>query len=155
MVEVVEPFSGECARRGIGLGVDDYVVGWAGNGFYVDEVLQSEGFRDYQGRLHCRSYSVAAGERLEADVPEHTLLVVAYPGQTDLTDCVKSGKLEWTAPTGKDCKVFVISTTASPELHPDYGKRLVEAYFNRFEEKLDEQGRKGLNYFFKTNCITT
>lgn len=142
-------FSGECARRGIGLGVDDYVVGWAGNGFYVDEVLQSEGFHNYQGRLYCRSYSVAAGERLEADVPEHTLLVVAYPGQTDLTDCVKSGKLEWTAPTGKDCKVFVISTTASPELHPDYGKRLVEAYFNRFEEKLDEQGRKGLNYFFQ------
>ena len=142
-------FSGECARRGIGLGVDDYVVGWAGNGFYVDEVLQSEGFRNYQGRLHCRSYSVAAGERLEADVPEHTLLVVAYPEQTDLTDCVKSGKLEWTAPTGKDCKVSVISTTASPELHPDYGKRLVEVYFNRFEEKLDEQGRKGLNYFFQ------
>lgn len=142
-------FSGECARRGIGLGVDDYVVGWAGNGFYVDEVLQSEEFRDYQGRLHCRSYSVAAGERLEADVPQHTLLAVAYPEQTNLTDCVKSGKLEWTAPTGKDCKVFIISTSASPELHPDYGKRLVEAYFNRFEEKLDEQGRKGLNYFFQ------
>ena len=31
-------FSGECVKKNIGLGVDDYVVGWAKNGFYVDEV---------------------------------------------------------------------------------------------------------------------
>lgn len=38
-------FSGECAKKGIGLGVDDYVVGWAKNGFYVDEVLQRSDFK--------------------------------------------------------------------------------------------------------------
>lgn len=142
-------FSGECAKRNIGLGVDDYVVGWAKNGFYVDEVLQAPELCNYQGRLHCKRYDVEAGDKLKVEVPARTLFVVAYPERTDLTSYVKDGRLEWTNKASGKQTVYVLSTTASPELHPEYGKRLVDAYFNRFEEKLDEQGRKGLNYFFQ------
>ena len=93
-------FSAQCAERGIGLGLDDYVVGWRGNGLYVDEVVGRSDFQHYQGRL------------------------VQNPDGS-------------------------ISTVASPELHPDYGKRLVEAYFGRFEQRLDSAGRRGMNYFFQ------
>lgn len=142
-------FSGECAKRNMGLGVDDYVVGWAKNGFYIDSILQSPDLCDYQGRLHCASYTVEAGDKLNVALPPHTLSVVAYPAGLDLSSCVKGDKLEWSC-DGMGCqKVYVISTSASPELHPQYGKRVIDAYFNRFEEELDEQGKKGMNYFFQ------
>ena len=34
-------------------------------------------------------------------------------------------------------------------LHPDYGKTLVDVYFNRFENKMDSVGKAGMNYFFQ------
>lgn len=142
-------FSGECAKKNIGLGVDDYVVGWANNGFYVDEVLKSTDFQTYQGRLHCQVYTVDSGQKLNIKLPLHTLSVVAYPLQKDLGSFIKDEKLEWYCNVKDTQKVYVIFTTASPELHPDYGKKLVDVYFNRFEEKLDEQGKKGMNYFFQ------
>ena len=142
-------FSAECAKRDIGLGVDDYVVGWPQNGFYVDEVLQSPDFLNYPGRLHCQSYQAEPGKTLEINLPENTLEVISFPQKEELTSRITEGKLKWTCPDGEAQKLYVISTTPSPELHPEYGSRMVDVYFNRFEKKLDEQGRKGLNYFFQ------
>lgn len=110
-------YSAACARRGIGLGLDDYVVGWAGNGHYVDEVLQSDGFRDFQGRL--------------VMVRKDTATVVPTDHVVTQNDSC------W------------ICTRPSPELHPDYGKRLIEVYFSRFEQRMDPSGREGMNYFFQ------
>ena len=131
------------------LGVDDYVVGWPQNGFYVDEVLQSPDFLNYPGRLHCQSYQAEPGKTLEINLPENTLEVISFPQKEELTSRITEGKLKWTCPDGEAQKLYVISTTPSPELHPEYGSRMVDVYFNRFEKKLDEQGRKGLNYFFQ------
>lgn len=142
-------FSGECAKRNIGLGLDDYVVGWAKNGYYVDEVLSKPGFLNYQGRLHCKDYTVLPGEQLNVALPGYVLSVMAYPGKKDLSRYVKNGRLQWKSQLDKKEKVYIVYTTASPELHPQYGKEIVEAYFNRFENKLDAQGKKGLNYFFQ------
>lgn len=142
-------FSRECAKRGIGLGVDDYVIGWARNGFYVDEVLKSPGFRDYQGRLHCVRHVVEPKGGLDVAIPERAICVVAHPGGIDLAPQVKNGRLKWKSPSDKRLTVYVVSTSASPELHPEYGRRLVDAYFGRFEKKLDRQARAGLNYFFQ------
>lgn len=140
-------FSDECARRNIGLGLDDYVVGWARNGYYVDEVLQGEDFRKYQGRLNCKGYNLAAGEQADIQLPANFLCAVAYPDMTNISNLAVDGKLRWKAP--KACTLYVMHTTPSPELHPQYGNRIVETYFNRFEEKLDDEGRKGMNYFFQ------
>lgn len=119
----------------------------------MDEVLEMSDIRSYQGRLHCQSYTVNPGKSLSLKLPEHTLTVITYPGMIDLTSLAIDGCLEWNCDAKEEQKVYVISTTSAPELHPQYGKRLVEAYFNRFEERLDKQGKKGLNYFFKMNCI--
>ena len=64
-------FSGECARRGMGVGVDDYVIGWAGNGYYVDELRADKGFSNYQGRLKFQSYNVKKGDTLRLDIPDN------------------------------------------------------------------------------------
>ena len=44
-------FSGKCAEKGIGMGMDDYVVAFPGNGEYVDSILAQPSFRNYPGRL--------------------------------------------------------------------------------------------------------
>ncbi len=44
-------FSGECARRGMTVGLDDYVFQSPGNGFWTDEVADLPAMKSYQGSL--------------------------------------------------------------------------------------------------------
>ncbi len=142
-------FAGECAERGMGVGVDDYVIGWADNGYYVDELRADSGFANYQGRLKMDTHSVPPGGTIDVALPKRLVAVVAYPGGEDLQDCVKDGRLVWRSVADKERKVFVVHTEPSYELHPEYGRRLVDVYFNRFEERLSPQGRRGMNFFFQ------
>ena len=97
-------FSGACADRGMGLGLDDYTVGWYGNGYYPDEVYNQPKYKNYQGKLDITAHPVAAGATLTLTLPEHTVSVVALPEHNqkekpiDLTATTGAGKLTWTAP---------------------------------------------------------
>ena len=117
-------FSEKCAEYEIGLGLDDYVIASPGNGFKVDEALSAPGLKEYQGRLQKKR--IAAGETL----PENVLKVKEYGDSVD-----------------------VYYTVPSPELHPDYGKLMVEKYFQPFEDAMDVQGLDGMNYFFQDELI--
>ncbi len=114
-------FSGLCADRGMGVGMDDYVFALPGNHDFMDRALSTPGFETYQGRL--KTVTVPAG----APLPEHTL--TTYPAADD--------------------SVTAIFTSASPVLHPDLGRRIIEVYFQPFEDHMDARGRKGMNYFFQ------
>ena len=142
-------FSGKCAEKGLGLGLDDYVIGWADNGYYVDELRADKQFSNYQGRLQIKAYTIAPYAVLEAEMPEHLISVTAYPSQKKLEQHITKNKLTWKSDCKETQKVYVVYSEASYELHPEYGKRLVNAYFSRFEQQMDENGRKGMNYFFQ------
>lgn len=114
-------FSGMCADRGMGTGLDDYVFAWPGNHNFMDDVYHSDGMDAYQGRLVCGTFAKGA----------------ELPG-TVLTS----------EPKGDD-SLNVIFTEPSPELHPEIGKRLIERYFQPFYDRMDEKGRSGMNYFFQ------
>ena len=116
-------FARSCAEKGVGLGVDDYVLGWAGNGYYVDEITADPSFSQYQGRL--KLLKIAANEKpkgLPSTIVSDTII-----GQ----------------------QRYIVYTEPSYLLHPKYGERLVDVYFNRFEQRMDSVGRKALNYFFQ------
>ena len=100
-------FSAECGKRGLGVGLDDYTVGWVGNGYYPDELDTMSVFKDYKGEL--------------------VITIDTVQGE----------------------KKYTVTTKPGYVIHPEHGKRLVDVYFNRFEEKMDEAGRKGMNYFFQ------
>ena len=117
-------FSALCAERGYGLGLDDYVIGWKGNGTYVDEVLADPRFRDYPGRL----------ERIRLGA-----------GQTP------PGPVVWQQASGDS--LDVIFTRPSPELCPGYGDLLVEKYFDRFWQNSGPDGARALNYFFQDELV--
>lgn len=105
---VFNDFAELCADRGIGVGIDDYVLGWNGNGYYVDEIMAEPSFSDYPGRLSL--------------------------------DSVRDSKGNWK---------YEVRISPSPELHPDYGKRIVETYFQRCYDRLTPKARTALNYFFQ------
>lgn len=116
-------FATQCADRRLGVGLDDYVIGREGNGFYMDDLLSDTSFTSYQGRLMMKAFSKQDKNFV---LPHNS--VSTYERNDSL---------------------FVVYTTPSFELHPDYGKRLVEVYYKNFESKMSERGRYGLNYFFQ------
>ena len=136
-------FAGECADRGVGLGLDDYVVGWEKNGYYVD------GFKNYQGRLELRKYDLNPDSVVDLRFDKKPVSVAVYPSGVNLTDSVSGDLLTYKCPAGAKQTLYVVTTTASHELHPEYGKRLIDVYFGRFEDKLDARARESLNYFFQ------
>ncbi len=147
--EIWNWFSGECGKRGMGVGLDDYTVGWPGNGFYPDELDTLPAFQGYQGKLVITVDTVTGGERYSINLPEKLLAVVVWPGQVVLAGEGDKGSIRWRAPKGKESRVYTITTQPSHVLHPEHGQRLVEVYFDRFEQRMDEAGRKGMNYFFQ------
>ena len=142
-------FSGECARRNMGAGLDDYTVGWTGNGYYPDELDTMSVFRNYPGKLIIDTYSVKSGESFSCMLPDDFLSAVAWPGKIDLSGNIQGNELKWKAPQTHDYKVFVIHTANSYVLHPLHGEKLVDVYFDRFYSRMDSLGREGMNYFFQ------
>jgi hypothetical protein len=142
-------FSGECGKRGMGVGLDDYTVGWVGNGYYPDELDTMSVFKGSKGGLTITVDTLQGGETYESDLPGEVLTIVAWPDKIELTDKVKNGKIRWTAPRGHEWYVYTITTQPGYVIHPEHGKKLLEVYFNRFESKMDEAGREGMNYFFQ------
>lgn len=140
-------FSGECAKRGVAAGLDDYTVGWIGNGYYPDEIDKRTEFQNYRGKLKIETIPVQKGQPVGISLPEDFLTAVFWPGPVTMEDKIKDGRIDW-LPTA-DGKLFVISTEDSYILHPDYGKALVEVYFDRFEQKMTPEQREGMNYFFQ------
>ena len=147
--EVWNWFSGEAGRRGLGAGLDDYTVGWNGNGYYPDELDTVAVFRDYSGELVIRVDSIRGGETYNALQPENLLTVVVWPGKIVLTDSVTDGRIRWRAPGKGISRIYTITTAPGYVIHPEHGNKLLDVYFNRFEERMDDAGRAGMNYFFQ------
>ncbi len=73
-------FSEECGKREMGLGLDDYVVGWPGGGYWTDKVENELLEKNYQGRLMpYEPIPVGKGSEIELRVPESLISIVAYP----------------------------------------------------------------------------
>lgn len=153
-------FSGACAERGLGLGLDDYTLGWYGNGYYPDEVFNRTKYKTYPGKLDITPHTVSGGELFTLELPDSTVSVVALPQNDrnnkpiDLAPYIENGKLSWSVPTdAKRYTLYMTTTQPAYLLHPDSGKELVEAYFNRFEQNMNAKGRNGMNYFFQDELL--
>ena len=120
--KVWNAFSALCADKGIGVGMDDYVVAWPGNGGFIDEVLAMPGIGDHPGRLMMDTF--APGDSL----PDGVITTCSRPN----TD-----------------SMWVVWAVPSRELSPLLGQQMIERYFNPFLEHMDAHAQKGMNYFFQ------
>ena len=119
--DIWNKFSADCASKGVGLGMDDYVIAWPGNGEFMDSVVLSPSIAAYQGRL------------VKVEVPKGE----ARP--SNALSLIEEGPE----------KTVYVCTEASPWLHPQIGKVYVDKYFRKFEDHMDAAGKKGMNYFFQ------
>ncbi|MDR3269392.1 MAG: hypothetical protein LBT83_10045 [Tannerella sp.] len=147
-------FAAACARKNMGAGLDDYTVGWTGNGYYADELAAMPKFRGYQGELAFNVDSAEGGTTWRREAPQNLLAVVAYRQNdqtvTEITQHLSAaGQLSWTVPAGSNYRIYVITTREGYLLHPDHGKELTGVYFDRFEKRMGDAVSNGMNYFFQ------
>lgn len=156
-------FSEECAKRNMGLGLDDYVIGDKGTGNWGSKVAANSLMQGYQGQLKVhKPLSLDNKNWTEISIPSTVVSAMAYPKTRDLYDGTKGinllpfavgNKINWKAPTRENWEAIIISTESSYMLHPEHGNLLVNTYFQEFENRLSPEGRKGMNFFFQDELI--
>jgi len=153
-------FMQEVRKRGMGgVSLSDYTLG-IGQGWYLDEIVKE--YPDSWGSTLGMGDGpkVEGGKEVKWRVPEKLIGVTAFkmdgdkvvPGNAvDLRPFVKDGELSWTAPDGSwkiKCTMQHIKPQSVNPLHPLSGKRYIEKFFQRFEDRNPGEGGKGLNFFF-------
>ena len=151
-------FLKEARKRGMAVSLSDYTLG-VGQGWYMDEILRD--VPDLCGAtLSHTPRTHEGGKTLQWKIPENTVSLMAYrlgngviePGSgVDLRGEVHDGTLQWHAPAGR-WQVIVVAFTPRPgsinPMHPLSGKKLIEKFFQRFEDRNPGEAGKGLNFFF-------
>ena len=150
----------ECGKRGMSVGISGYTLDWPGKDSNLfGRLVYSDPELNGQELVVDKKLTVKAGERAKTDVPADLLVARAYRleggrpmrGGVDLSEQVRSGKLEWTAPEGT-WQIWVFAARRKPltlnPIHPLSGARIVEKFFQPFEDHAGGSS-KGLNYFFQ------
>ncbi len=153
-------FMQEVKKRDMGgISLSDYTLG-IGQGSYMDEIL-----KDYPDS--CGSTigmgagpKVDGGKALKWQVQAGVIGVTAFRldgdkvvagSGVDLRPSISNNVLNWIAPEGQwQLKVIHrgIKRNSLDPLHPLAGKRYIEKFFQRFEDRNPGEGGKGLNFFF-------
>jgi hypothetical protein len=146
-------------KKGMAISLSDYTLGTAGQGSYIDEVLEQNPNMG-GATLRNENRDVDGGKAVKLTVPAGAVSVVAFKldgtavaagSGVDLTGQIKDGTLTWEAPAGR---WRVISVT--PVMHdlsidpmnPEVGQAVIKTFFQRFEDRNPGEAGKGLNFFF-------
>ena len=151
--------AGECGKRDMGIGLSGYTIDWPNGRSYVSRTIYSEPEITGRELKVVHKIRVQAGQAVTIEVPADALGARAYPVKggivdpvgRDLAGSVQAGRLAWTAPAG-EWEIWVFASTAKGgalnPMHPLAGRRVVEKFFQRFQDHAPGQSAKGLNYFF-------
>jgi hypothetical protein len=153
-------FTGECAKRNMGVGLDDYTFVSPGNKRWPDEIAALPEMKNYRGKLFfSKPIAVKGEENINVRIPDGTISLTAFvtPGENIADEQpvnllkLASGKnsVSWTAQKGGDWQIVGVETRNNFMLHPQHGKEVIKRYYQKFEDHVDPQNRKGLNYFFQ------
>ena len=152
-------FLSQARQRGMAASLSDYTLGWAGNGWYFDEILRDH--PDMHGRvLESRGRECSGPGRCAWPLGVQPLTINAYrhvdgknsaEPAVDLSKYVADGALQWDAPPGtwRLIEVHVKEEPVSIDpMHPLSGKQMIAKFFQRFEDRNPGQSGRGLNFFF-------
>lgn len=149
----------ECGKRDMGIGLSGYTLDWPNERSLVSRTIYAD--PDIGGReLQVASRTKArVGDVTVIDLPSDVIGVRAYPVRGGFLEgrgralTVPEGerRVEWRAPDG-DWEVWVFRSVRKPgalnPVHPMAGRRVIEKFFQRFEDHANNRSSKGLNYFF-------
>jgi hypothetical protein len=153
---------GEAGKQGAALSLSDYTLCVPGQGWWNDEIIKGD--PALRGSvLRCARRDLSGPRDFSWDLWDQAgrpVSVVAYrtdkgairPGSgVDLRPRVAGSALRWQAPEGswRIVAVFpeVVPLSLDP-LNPAAGRKVVEKFFQRFEDRFPGQSGRGLNFFF-------
>ena len=157
--ELFRWFLKEAKKRDMSVSLSDYTLSSPGQGWYTDEIIREN--PDLHGAvLHCEIRETEGGPEVCTETPQNTIAVVAYklrdgivePGTAvDLNPLVNRNTLKWNPPQGK-WRIFLIHSVENLDsldpMNPLAGKKVIETFFSRFEDRNPGEGGKGLDFFF-------
>ena len=145
--------------KGMSVSLSDYTLGTAGQGSYIDEILEKNpGLRG--ATLTHEAKDITGGAMIELPVPPDAISLVAFridqgkvvPGSgVDLTKSITNGRAKWNAPPGLWKVVAVASQVhelSVDPMDPEIGRKVIEVFFQRFEDRNPGEAGKALNFFF-------
>ena len=157
--ELFQWFLKEAKKRDISVSLSDYTLGAAGQGWFIDEML-NENPNLHGAKLESKQYALAGNQDFKTAVPEDILTATAYRNvngilsptdSIDLKPMIKNSELTWKAPAGRWEIVLVyrnnVKTSFDP-MNPLSGTKVAEKFYQRFEEHCPGESGKGLNFFF-------
>ncbi len=148
----------EARKRGMAVSLSDYTLG-PGQGWYFDEILrENPGMRG--SALQTTIQACRGGRPCSFETPQPPIAAAAYrlrngaivPGSgVDLRKNLAGSRLDWRAPGG-DWQVVAMYAVEKPvsldPMHPLSGKKYIEKFFQRFEDRNPGESGSGLNFFF-------
>jgi hypothetical protein len=157
--ELFQWFLKEAQKRDMSVSLSDYTLGAAGQGWYVDEML-NENPQLHGSKLEAKQFDVAGDQEFKTMLPAEIFNAAAYPviagklqtsGKIDLVQSIRNSELNWKAPSGNWKVIVVYKTTVKTSfdpMNPLSGPKTVEKFFQRFEDRCPGESGKGLNFFF-------
>ncbi|MDP4205186.1 MAG: glycosyl hydrolase [Bacteroidota bacterium] len=152
-------FLNEAQKRDMSVSLSDYTLGAAGQGWFVDEMLK-ENPRLHGSKLESKQYDVDGNHHFVVKIPEEIVAVYAFKNvngvlnrsvSIDLKKSIRNSLLDWNVPSGnwKIILVYKITVeTSFDPMNPLSGPKLVEKFYQRFEDHCPGESGKGLNFFF-------
>lgn len=151
--------AGACAERGMGIGLSGYTLDWPNGKSLISRTIYSD--PEIQGRELAVAKKVPAQteQAVTFEVPADTVAVRAYPvveakiagDSLDLSEAIQNHHLNWTPPKGA-WEVWVFTAVRMPgtlnPIHPLSGRRVIEQFFQPFQDHAPGGSAAGLNYFF-------
>jgi alpha-L-rhamnosidase/Glycosyl hydrolases family 2, sugar binding domain len=162
--ELWDWFASECAKRDMGIGVDDFCLCFPGNREWPDKIAAMPKMKQYQGRLIFNKDTIIKGGK-EATIKLSTNIIslAAYRqvgknlegnSAINLLPLARKDVIHWQAPEGT-WQVVSVSTSPDFTLHPEHGQEVIRHYFQQFEDRVGPAARKGLNFFFQDELRLT
>lgn len=144
-------------QQGLSVSLSDYTLGSPGQGWYVDEIIREHPQLAGSVLKHDR-YSVVSGEPFVLDLTAEPLSCLScclendtVVASFDLSQAFAHNQLRWTCPPG-DWEIHVVTAQRVPQsidpMNPVSGKKVVETFFQRFEDRNPGECGSGLNFFF-------
>jgi hypothetical protein len=151
-------FLQEAKKRGMSVSLSDYTLGIAGQGWFVDEML-NENPGMYGSRLISRIYAIRPGMDTIVEVPDNMLnAMICKVENGSAVNCsrvesamIKGNKIRLQPTTDNRQLVLVYSEkvkTSFDPMNPLSGKKVIEKFFQPFEDHCPGEAGKGLNFFF-------
>jgi hypothetical protein len=152
-------FLKQAKKRGMSVSLSDYTLGVAGQGWYIDEIINKNPSICGETLEH-KIEDIEGNSNYSLELPENILSAAAYKLEDgsiipdsviDLRNKIINNTLQWNVPEGK-WRIIVVFNKVDPlsldPMNPLSGAKVIETFFQRFEDRNPGESGKGLNFFF-------